>query len=259
MTTNPELQAVLFDLDGTLYVGDEAVPGAVDAVSRVADLGIPRRYLTNTTRFSRRALRERLVSMGFPVEEDELYTASVAATYWLQARGFRRVAVYLPEAARSDFADFEIVEESPEAVVVGDLGPGWSFERLNHAFRQVLEGAHLVALQKNRYWRTPEGLMLDAGPLVAALEYATGQTATIVGKPNGEFFDLAVRALGVKPGRAVLIGDDIEADVGGAQRAGLRGGLVRTGKFREEALASSGVTPDWTEDSVAEMVERLWP
>src|SRR5690606_19090550 len=121
-------------------------------------------------------------------------------------------------------------------VVIGDLGEGWSFSRLNAAFRQVLGGATLLALQKNRYWRTGDGLSLDAGPFVAALEYATGVEAVVVGKPSEDFFRLAAASMALPPDRITVIGDDLESDVGGAQAAGMRGILVRTGKFREESL-----------------------
>ena len=249
--------ALLLDLDGTLYVGDEPLPGTVEALARLDALGIPRRYLTNTTRFSRGDLGARLRRMGFPIADEELFTAPLAAASWLRARGVRRVVLCLPDSSHADFVGFELDSPSPEAVVVGDLGKGWSFERLDAAFRALMEGAALVALQKNRYWMTADGLSLDAGPFVAALEFAARTTATVVGKPSPEFFALAVDGLGVDPSAITVVGDDVEADVGGAQRAGLRGALVRTGKFREEDLAGA-VRPDEVGDSVRDLVERWY-
>jgi phospholysine phosphohistidine inorganic pyrophosphate phosphatase len=249
--------ALLVDLDGTLYVGEEPLPGAVEAIARLQALGVPRRYLTNTTRFSRRDLGARLRGMGFPIAEEELFTAPVAAAAWLRARGIRRVMLCLPPSSHEDFPDFDLDHPRPGAVVVGDMGDAWSFARLDAAFRALMDGAALVALQKNRYWMTPGGLSLDAGPFVAALEFAARTTATVVGKPSAEFFALAVDGLGVEPSSITAIGDDIEADVGGAQRTGLRGALVRTGKFREEDLGGA-VAPDEIGDSVRDLVERWY-
>lgn len=250
------MRGFLFDLDGTLYVGDSPLPGAVEAIERLVEEEVPRRYLTNTTRFSRRELAARLRRMGFRIEPQEIFTAPLAAAAWLRQRGLRRIALYLPASTREDFAEFEVRDEAPQAVVVGDLGAEWSFSRMNLAFRQLLEGATLVALQRNRYWRTAEGLTLDAGPFVAALEYAAGVEAEVVGKPSAAFFRLAADAMGLPAAEVTVVGDDLPADVGGAQSAGMRGVLVRTGKFRQEELASSDIRPDLVAGSLAEAIGR---
>jgi HAD superfamily hydrolase (TIGR01458 family) len=142
-------------------------------------------------------------------------------------------------------------------VIVGDLGDGWDYDVLNGAFRQLMDGAELIALQKNRYWETAEGLSLDAGPFVSALEYATGREAEVVGKPSDAFFELALSDLGVNAGGAAMVGDDVEADIGGALDAGLAGILVRTGKYREDLVSSSGVEPTATVDSIADVPPLL--
>ena len=255
------MTGVLLDLDGTLYVGDAAIPGAAEAVRALEERGIPYRYVTNTTRMSRRALAARLAAMGFPGPEEALvealFTPALAAARWLRERGLRRIALCVPEAAHEDFAHFERDDIRPEAVVVGDLGESWTFAALNRAFGHLMDGAELVALQKNRYWLTPAGLALDAGPFVAALEYASGRPAVVVGKPSADFFRLAAASLGVSPRSAVMVGDDVEADVAGAQEAGLRGALVRTGKYREDELRRSGVRPDAVLDSAARVLDLL--
>lgn len=248
------MEGFLLDLDGTLYVGEEPLPGALEAVRSLERRGVPRRYLTNTTRLSRRALADRLRRMGFDVGPEEIFTAPLAAAAWLNARGVRRVSLLLPVATWEDFPDFEVTEESPEAIVVGDLGEAWSFDRLNAAFRHLQAGAALVALQKNRYWREGEALSLDAGPFVAALEYAAGVTAEVVGKPSAAFFHAAADALGVERSRVTVIGDDVESDVGGAIRAGLRGVLVRTGKYSAAAAAAAEVVPHAVVADVGEAV-----
>jgi len=246
---------LLLDIDGTLYVGDEPVPGAPEAVRALALRALPIRYLTNTTRFSRRELAGRLRALGFPAGDDELFTAPVAAAAWLAAEGIRRIALYVPQSTLEDFAAFDQVERDPEAVVVGDLGEAWTFGAMNRAFRQLLGGARLVALQRNRYWRTPDGLTLDAGAFVAALEYGANVEALLVGKPSAEFFRLAAASLAPAGAPPLVVGDDIETDIAGARAAGLPAALVRTGKFREESLAAASIRPDLVLQSAAELVD----
>ncbi|HUF13260.1 MAG TPA: TIGR01458 family HAD-type hydrolase [Longimicrobiales bacterium] len=247
------VEGVLLDLDGTLYQDDAALPGAVDTVARLRRAGLRLRFVTNTTRRPRRAVAEALRRMGFELDDAELLTPSVAARLWLEKEGIRRVRLYLPQAGREDFAGVDVDSDGgePEAILVGDLAAGWTFERLNRAFRDLLAGARLVALQRNRYWRSGNELVLDAGPFVAALEFAAQVDAAVIGKPTGTFFDLACASLDLPRERVLMVGDDVESDVGGAQAAGLRGVLVRSGKFSEDALRRSGVRPDAVIDGIA--------
>ncbi len=162
----------------------------------------------------------------------------------------------IPVAAQPDLEGLEAVraeESTPDAVVLGDLGAGWSFALLQEAFTAVLNGAAMVALSKDRYFQEHGRLTLDAGPFVAGLEYATGRTATVVGKPSAEFYQAALASLGRAADGVVMVGDDLWSDIQGAQRAGLRAWLVRTGKFREERLRESGIVPERVIDSVAEL------
>ncbi len=250
-------RGLLLDLDGTIYEENRAIPGASSAVQRLREAGFPLRFVTNTTRLSRRALVERLKQVGVSASPDELFTAPVGAASWLKEQGIRRVAVCLPSHCFEEFSDFEIEEENPEVVVVGDLGEGWTFERLNRAFRQLLGGAELVALHRNRFWKTEKGLTVDAGAYVAALEYATGKSATLVGKPSRPLFETAAHSMALEPADVAMVGDDLEADIGGAQAAGARGFLVRTGKYRAPQLEESAVVPDLIVDSVADLPNIL--
>lgn len=252
-------RALLLDIDGTLYVGDHPIPGAEAAIRALEERGVQLRYLTNTTRFSRGELARRLRAMGFPTTEDQLFTAPVAAAEWLKAQAMERVALYVPDSTLADFQSFDDVKTGgvPEAVVVGDLGEAWTFARLNAAFRQLLAGARLVALQRNRYWRTADGLTIDAGAFVAALEYAAGVEAVVVGKPSAEFFRLAAASVRADASEILVVGDDIETDIAGGAAAGLGTVLVRTGKYREESLAAASVQPGTVVDSVADLPRLL--
>jgi HAD superfamily hydrolase (TIGR01458 family) len=246
-------RGVLLDLDGTIYEEDRRIPGAAEAVARLRGAGIAVAFCTNTTRMPRRALGERLAAFGIPAAPAEIVTAPAAAAAWLGAEGLWRAALYVAEATLEDFPDVTLDDASPEAVVLGDLADGWTFDVLNRAFRQVLGGARLVALQRNRYWKTADGLSLDAGPFVAAVEYAAGVAATVVGKPSAAFFALAVAALGVPRDHVVVVGDDVTTDVRGARAAGLRAVLVRTGKYRTGDERAVTPAPDAVVDSVARL------
>jgi HAD superfamily hydrolase (TIGR01458 family) len=249
-------RAFLIDLDGVLYDDNQPIPGAAEAIAHLREKGYPFRFATNTTMHCRASLRLKLAGFGLEVSEDEIFSAPVAAARYLRQQGQPRVFLLLTEDARRDLAGLEITDQQPDFVVMGDMGDEVNAALLNKAFRLILGGAKLIALQKNRYWKTAEGLTLDAGPFVVALEYATGQQARVIGKPSLGFFRLALDDLGVAPVRVAMIGDDIEVDVGGAQRAGLKGILVRTGKFRETDL-QLGIEPDEVIDSIADLVEYV--
>lgn len=247
-----EVSALLVDLDGTLYVGDEPIPGAVGAVERLKNSGVSLRFVTNTTRKPRREVHENLDGMGFHVREEEIITPAKTAASLI---GDRTCLPLVAESLLEDLSDIRVPEDSPEVVLVGDLGEGFSYERLNVAFRCLMDGAELFALQKNRFWRRSDGLALDAGPFVAALEYASGKRATVVGKPEESFFRFALEELGLEANEAAMVGDDPESDVAGAKRMGIKGIQVRTGKYQpgEESRA------DLTIHSFAELPEALRP
>ncbi|MFW6084806.1 MAG: TIGR01458 family HAD-type hydrolase [Gemmatimonadota bacterium] len=227
----PEVAGLLIDLDGTVYEGDDLVPGAAAAVERLRSAGMPFLFTTNTSRKSRRDIIDSLAALGLEVAADEVLSAPVAAAEWLADEGLRRVRLLLPESTHEDFRDFEIGAPEPEAVLVGDLGSGFTFERLNEAFRALRAGARLVAVHRNRYWLPEEGPTLDAGPFVAALEYAADTDAVLIGKPAPAFFRTAAARTGIGLERLAVIGDDLETDVRGARAAGLYAIQVRTGKF----------------------------
>jgi HAD superfamily hydrolase (TIGR01458 family) len=251
--------AYLLDLDGTLYSGDAAVPGAAGALDRLRRERVPFRLVTNTTSRSRRMLVERLAGYGLAVRAEEIVTATLAGATLLRRRGLSRVAPFVPTAALEDLGGLTLLGGTSgrptgpaEAVVLGDLGERWTYGLLQEAFDYLMAGATLVALSRDRYFRQGDRLALDAGPFVAALEYAANTSAEIAGKPSSAFFAAAVSSLNLPLDRSVaMVGDDLWSDVEGAQRAGLQGWLVRTGKFRQDVLQRGSVRPDRVLDSVA--------
>ena len=246
----------VLDLDGTLYVDDDLIPGAADAVDRLRQSGVPLCFATNTTRRPRSEIVNRLAVMGVEVKAEELFTAPVATSRWLAGVGAQRVSLLLPESTFGEFQVFTLDDETPEYVVVGDLGEEWTYDRLNRAFRALRRGASLVAIQKNRFWDPGGGLCLDAGAFVAALEYASEKVAVLVGKPSTPFFVAAAEYLAVPLNRVAVVGDSLINDVEGGQRAGCLGLAVRTGTFREEHLGGLERPPDAILESVADL--PLW-
>jgi HAD superfamily hydrolase (TIGR01458 family) len=251
------VRLVLIDLDGVLYVEDEPVPGALEAVERLRDGERVLRFVTNTTSRSRPATLEKLRRLGFSLDEEELITPAALAVRHCLDKGRRRVSLLMNDEVKGDFSALVEDDDEPEAVIVGDLGEEFAYPVLNRAFRHVMAGAELIALQRNRFWQRADGLSLDVGPFVAALEYATGREAYVVGKPARAFFGEVLRDAGFDANAAAMVGDDIETDIGGALGAGLAGVLVRTGKYRADAVASSGIEPTATVDSIANVPELL--
>ncbi len=252
----------LLDLDGTLYSGAAAIPGAVATLARLRRQHTPVRLVTNTTSRSRAMVVERLRGYGFEVATEDLFTATLAGSQLARSLGYRCVAPFTPKPALEDMGDLELVGGTsdrarggvPQAVILGDLGERWSYALLQEAFEYIMSGADLIALSRDRYWLNQDRLALDAGPFVAALEFATGKSARVAGKPSPSFYAAALRSLEVEPaGSVAMVGDDLWSDVEGAQRAGLQGWLVRTGKYRETALKGSAIQPDRILDSIAEL------
>ncbi|MGH0036311.1 MAG: TIGR01458 family HAD-type hydrolase [Myxococcota bacterium] len=247
---------VLIDLDGVIYEGDDAVAGAAHAVAWIQERRIPHLFLTNTTSRPRDALVAKLQRCGVETVAERILTPPLAAAHWLAEHAPGPAALFVPDATAAEFGAIPRVPAAMEAgaasVVVGDLGASWDFATLNRAFRLLMAEPRpaLVALGMTRYWRADDGLRLDVAPFVKALEHASGLSAVVLGKPAAPFFEQALGSIDCPASETVLVGDDIVSDVGGAQQAGIRGLLVKTGKFREADLASD-IRPDGVLDSIA--------
>lgn len=252
------LRGILFDLDGVIYVGERLIEGAVQTLEWVRSQRIPHLFVTNTTSRPRSDLCRKLAGMGIAVDVDRILSPPVAAAHWLQAHTRGSAALFVPQATQAEFAGLPLYDddngETVGSVVIGDLAEAWDFARLNRAFRLLMQqpAPALVALGMTRYWKTAAGLQLDAGPFVAALQYASGIEPVVTGKPAAAFFHSGAEALGIKPAQLLMIGDDVRGDIGGAQQAGLHALLVQTGKFQSADLHDE-VVPDATLASIAEL------
>jgi HAD superfamily hydrolase (TIGR01458 family) len=255
------IRGILFDLDGVIYNANRLIPGSAETIAWVRELGIPHLFVTNTTSRPRSALVEKLASFGIPATEAEIHTPAAVAAQWLRTQAPGDIALFLRPATRSEFDGLPCLSDDAERgasyVVIGDLEDTWDYRTLNRAFRLLHDNpaAKLIALGMTRYWMAPDGLALDVAPFVAALEHATGRKPLVLGKPAAAFFQGAVERLAMPADQVLMIGDDVNADIGGAQAAGLKGALVRTGKFRPADLEGE-VRPDAVLDSIADLPRR---
>ncbi|GGY07721.1 HAD-IIA family hydrolase [Streptomyces djakartensis] len=257
------VRAVLIDIDGVLTVSWRPLPGAVEALREVREAGPAVLLVTNTTSRTRSSIAGTLADAGFPVSADDILTAPAAtAAYLAEHRPGARCALLNSGDIEEDLDGVTVVDMTetdavPDVVLVGGAGPGFGYEALDRAFGHLQRGAGLVAMHRNLYWRTAEGLRLDSGAFLAGLERAARVEAEITGKPARAFFEAALSRLGVGADEAVMVGDDVESDVLAAQRAGVTGVLVRTGKFQPEALEAADGTPDHVIDSFADLPALL--
>ncbi|MFI5684070.1 HAD-IIA family hydrolase [Streptomyces sp. NPDC051636] len=268
------LRALLIDIDGVLTVSWEPLPGAVEALREIREAGLAVALVTNTTSRTRASIAETLSGAGFPVTAEDVLTApAVTAAHLAEHHPGARCSLLNSGDIGEDLEGVELVDEgagdsgdaedaggsgtAPDVVIVGGAGPEFGYAALNRAFGHLQRGARLVAMHRNLYWRTAAGLQLDSGAFLLGLERAARVEAEVTGKPSPAFFEAALGRLGVGADRALMVGDDIESDVLAAQRAGITGVLVKTGKYLPETHAQANGTPDHVLDSFADLPALL--
>ncbi len=254
------IRGFLFDLDGVLVTGGQALPGAIATLQRLCDTGVPFLILTNMTLWPRSAVFDRFRQHGLDLPLDCMLTPPVAAARWLQQQHAGPVAAFVAAPTRPELAGLHLLpddaEQGADYVVIGDMGDGWDARQLNRALRLLLGGGRLVSLGLGRYWRAPDGLRLDCGAFTSALSFASGQSPVVIGKPSPDYFQAALASLGRPPEAVAMIGDDILNDVGAAQALGMRAALVQTGKFQPSDLQQS-VQADWVLPGVGGVLDLL--
>jgi len=254
------MAAILLDVDGVFHVSSDPIVGGAEAVRRLRADGHRIRFVTNNTTRTRAQLAEDLRAMGIELEDEELQTTPRAAARALKGK---RVLALTMHAIVGELEGVELVGEDAEAVLLGgaDETPEtnlvFSFMNLARAFHELEAGADLYCLHKNRWWQTKDGPLLDAGAFVAGLEYAADTEAIVLGKPSTAYFEAALEALDADAGMTWMVGDDIETDVAGAQAHGMKTILVRTGKFRPDAVERGRIRPDGIVSSIAQLPDWL--
>lgn len=255
------MKAVLFDIDGVLLQQGVAIAGAQETLAWLQQNSVPFRCITNTTSRDPAQIAAELQAQGLAISAECIFNPAHTAAVWLQQEGIRHLELLVPDGIRAAFAAFDCSgQQPPQALVVGDIGEGFSYAVLNRLFRLLMDNPDLplLALGMTRYFATADGLQLDAGPFIRALEYASGRAALVMGKPDRTVFELALADLGLEPRQVVMIGDDCQTDVLAAQALGIIGVLVRSGKYRPgDELSGGAVWPDYILDSVAALPALL--
>jgi len=271
------VRALLLDLDGVIVVAGDAVPGSPEAIARLEARGTPYRIVTNTSAVSRDTMSRWAARLGATIPPERFQSALSASAAWT-ARTFPGAPLYVlaSDDAKLEFAGQHLLTHdeaggkgaTAAAVIVGDSPEEASFDNLNRAFRLVRGGARLVGMHRNPWWLTPDGPTLDSGAYVAGLEFATETRAVTIGKPSATFFSMAVEDLRRQVGRDLarsdiaMVGDDVRTDIRAAQRVGLRGIFVRSGKHDLADVDASvaergGRRPDAIAASLADVVAAL--
>ena len=247
---------ILIDIDGVLRLGGKPAKGLREFFEFLNKNKFNACLVSNTTLTTsadqKKFFDEQDFEMNFPI-----LTAS-DATYNYVKKNYNKAAVYCIEKVKKIFEDVIDMEE-PDVVVIGDMEKDWNYEVLTEIFRKVRKGPDLIAMQKNRFWHTPqEGFLLDLGPFVAAIEYATEKEATIIGKPSKIYFESALNEINSSIDEGfIMIGDDVETDIGAAQNYGGTGILVYTGKTEKPLSDDIDVKPDYEADDLNEVIELL--
>lgn len=252
-----KIKGVLFDLDGVLYVGGAPIAGAIETVAAIKSAGLGCRFVTNTSTMSVNAIQQKLNGLGFVVAPDEIMSAPQAAVNYLNQQQNPVCKLLLADDVLQDFSAFAQSDTQANFIVVGDIGNAWTYQLLNQVFDRLMDGAQLIAIHKNRFWQTQRGLQMDIGAFIAGLEYASQTESLIIGKPAPAFFKAAIDSMNLSADEVLMIGDDIDSDIGGAQAVGISGVLVKTGKYREEYANKSAVKPDILIGSIVDLPQQL--
>lgn len=254
MDNQLSIKGILFDLDGVLYTGASPIDGAVDTIKVIRASGIPCRFVTNTSTLSLATLHKKINALGFDIPASEIISAPQATLLYLRKQHNPVCRLLLAEDVKRDFNELPQSEVNPDYIVIGDIGNAWTYALLNDVFKALMDGAKLITIHKNKFWQTEQGLQMDIGGFVTALEYASGINAMVIGKPSSDFFHIALDDMGLMPSEVMMVGDDIDVDVGGGQQIGLKGVLVKTGKYRQSYADASSIKPDFTIDSVTNLL-----
>jgi HAD superfamily hydrolase (TIGR01458 family) len=251
------IQAILFDIDGTLTERGQAIPGAAETVAHARMRGIEVRFLTNITGHTPEKIAANLGALGIAVEAAEVQTATTVCVAMLAAKPGVRCHLMVPASVMPMFDGIVRDDVSPDVVVVSDVGEGFTFAAMNRAFQMLRNGADLMALQKNMFWFDADGIKLDCGPFVLALEAASGKTATVTGKPSPVFFETALASLACARQQVLIVGDDLGTDIAGGNQVKVRTALMGTGKYAAGQRTSAHWKADHFLDSIADLPPLL--
>jgi HAD superfamily hydrolase (TIGR01458 family) len=250
------MKSLLIDLDGVLRIGDKPAEGIQEFLNFINRYEIPACIISNSTLAHSKEIQKFFTDNSIDCKI-KIMTAADASLKYVE-ENYKRVSVYCKDSVKEIFNHY-LDYENPEAVLVGDLKKSWTYEILNDIFKKVFNGADFIAMQKNRFWKTPEdGLLLDAGAFIKGIEYATGKEARLIGKPSPIYFKMGLKSIGVdENSRFIMVGDDTETDIKGAQELGSEAILIYTGKTKYPLSPESKIRPNYEAKDLTEVIEIL--
>jgi len=256
MTIN-NIKGLLIDLEGVLYTGDKIIEGSINTIKKL-NKNYKIKYLTNTTTISRHSIYKKLNQLDLHLNENDIFSPSIAVNDYLENKKINRIYLLANRNLKPDFSDFILDDQKPEAVIIGDIYKDFNWDNLNKVFELINNNhAILIALHKNKYCKRDGKISLDLGPFVNALEYASSVEAVIIGKPEKEFFNLAIDSLNLKKNEIAMIGDDIMSDIAGAKNNNIFAIQVKTGKYQLQDEKSQYIQPDYRINSIIDLPEVI--
>ncbi len=226
------IRLVIFDLDGTLYRGNEVIPGALDAVSKLLKQKIEVRYLTNNSGHTQAQLVAKLTGLGFPCDEEMVYGTGKAAAEYCRDQGFRHPLVIGEPGLHETFSAFGFSDSNtgPADVVVAGICRSFTYEMCDAALQAIRGGATFIATNRDATYPLELGKeQPGAGAIVASIEAATGVTPVVLGKPSPTMIQTILRKANLQPAECIVIGDRMETDIAAGEAAGCQTALVLTG------------------------------
>ena len=256
------IKAILLDLQGTLTTRDSSgktvLIGGEKLLKHLRDIGVRIMVLTNATRRNDQVVQE-LQTLGLPVDNEEVLSASLATALYLKNTAGPSTVWVLGEKGLGEELELhghKVVgdNEKPRFVVVG-LDRELTYEKLNKALEYLRSGAELVGAHASKRIPEKNREVISVGPIVKALEYASGKTAMIIGKPSPIMYELAIKRLSATPSEVIMVSDEMENDLLPARRLGIKTALTLTGVTRREEIAKAGWSPEIVVEHIDDLVQ----
>lgn len=249
------IKGVIFDLDGTVYIGRTAVPGAVDLIKRIRDEHIQILYVTNRANKTAAEIAAQLNQIGISAAPSEVLTSSQAAAEYLKPGDFYYIG---QEGLKTPLeeAGFTYSEIAPDYVLVG-LDPELTYDKLAKACRFIRNGSIFVATNMDPFAISEAGIAPGNGSIVEALRTATEIDPLVIGKPEKPIMDIALRRLKIDPDELIIVGDNIGTDIRAGKNSGIRSILILSGVSKVSDITD--IVPDVVVDTFADLEKLVFP
>lgn len=268
-----DLAAVLFDLDGTIYLGDNILPGAVELIQALRQRNIKTLFISNKPLYPRKVYAEKLTRLGIPTLEDEVLTSAYVLGQYL-AKHAPQLTYYVvgEENLREELRQYglfvidELHNQDPKEVinpagidaVIVAFDRTLDYRKLNTAFQALKQGARFFATNSDKVCPMPNGALPDAGAIIAYLEHISGRKVELLaGKPSPLIIQVALEKLDVAPQHCIMVGDRLETDIRMGNQSGMKTVLVLSGITTRAMISESADQPEWVVNNLSELGKRL--